>query len=147
MGGSSRPKEVKRPIPCGSRGLRCGMCIMVPCTQRRTSAMPLKPGKVRAVAHHVNLNEHSSLRWAFTVDKNLSPCQLKLLLKKLMYNLDHNLRMDHSWATAATLLPWAKGPWRNRLSGVILLEPTGGACISGDSESRVCLLKKQTQRV
>lgn len=109
--------------------------------------MPLKPGEVRAIAHRVNLNELSSPRWAFAVDKNLSPCQLKLLLKKLMYNLDHNLRMDHYWATAATLLPWAKGPWRNCLNGVILLKPTGGACISGDSGSRVCLLKKRTQRV
>lgn len=39
------------------------------------------------------LTELSSLRWALTVDKNLSPCQLKLLLKTLMYNLDYNLRM------------------------------------------------------
>lgn len=107
------------------------MCTTVPCTQRRTSAMSLKPGEVRAIAHHINLNELSSLRWAFAVDKNLSPCQFKLFLKKLMYNLDHNLRMDHYWAMAATLPPWAKGPWRNCLSGDILLELTGGACISG----------------
>lgn len=57
--------------------------------------MSLKPGEVRAIAHHINFNELSSLRWAFAVDKNLSPCQLKLLLKKLMYNLDYNLRMDY----------------------------------------------------
>ena len=93
--------------------------------------MSLKPGEVRAIAHHINLNELSSLRWAFAVDKNLSPSQFKLFLKKLMYNLDHNLRMDHYWAMAATLPPWAKGPWRNCLSGDILLELTGGACISG----------------
>lgn len=65
--------------------------------------MSLKAGEVRAIAHHINLNELGSLRWAFAADKNLSPCQLKLLLKKLMYNLDHNLRMDHYWAMAATL--------------------------------------------
>ena len=52
----------------------------------------------------------SSPRWAFTTDKNLSPCQLKVLLKKLMHNLNCAI-----WDRAPTRrrLRLHRGPWRN----------------------------------
>lgn len=66
----------------------------------------------------------SSPRCAFTTDKNLSPCQLKVLLKKLMYNLNCAI-----WEWASTrrqlgLSPWVEGPvetvGRGRGEGLVL---------------------------
>ena len=72
--------------------------------------MSLREGGESYHPSHEPKMKFSSPRWAFTTDKNLSPCQLKVLLKKLMHNLNCAI---WAWAPTRRRLRRHRGPWRN----------------------------------
>jgi hypothetical protein len=84
----------------------------------------------------------SSLRWAFTTDKNLSPCQPKVLFKKLMYNLNCAI---WEWASIEQLqrpVNMGKEALDEQWSKVILLE-LARRDRTGEAEGRGWLFKNR----
>lgn len=66
----------------------------------------------------------SSPRCAFTTDKNPFPCHLKVLLKKLMYNLNSAIWEWASTGQQLSLSLWVEGPvetvGRGRVEDLVL---------------------------